>query len=142
MLTVLGLGIGSMTMLGGCSSGDELEIWTFSDELMEICDTYYKGKANVVIKSSVTQIQSDLINSIEAGKGIPDVIALEAAVVADFTAKTAEESYLVELDDIGGTNDMYSYTKSVASSTDGKILGLSWQATPGGFFIKKILLLN
>ena len=137
-LTLLGLGLGMSTLLSGCfGGGDQIEVWTFSDELMEICDTYYQGKANVSIKTSVTQIQTDLVNAIRSGNGIPDVVALEAAVVADFTSKTAADSYLESLDDITGTDDMYAYTKSVASSTDGQILGLSWQATPGGFFYRK-----
>ena len=137
LIGVLGLGVGTILTTSGCSQSKGIEIWTFSDELMDIVDTYYGGNASVIIKTSVTQIRSDLINAVESGRGVPDVIALEAAVVADFTTDTAEKSYLLPLDDIGGTDDMYEYTKSVATSTDGKILGLSWQATPGGFFYKK-----
>lgn len=127
--------IGGMT---GCrSSKNRITIWTFSDELQEIADTYYDGNANVIIKGSVAQIQTDLMNAKKSGRGIPDIVALEAAVVADFTSDTAANSGLVPLDDIEGTDDMYDYTKTVATSTDGKILGLSWQATPGGFFYKE-----
>ena len=124
-------------MLTGCRSNKKITIWTFSDELQEIVDTYYGRKANVIIKGSVSQIQSDLKNAQESGRGIPDIVALEAAVVADFTSKTAEASGLLSLDDIGGADDMYAYTKTVATSSDGKLLGLSWQATPGGFFYKE-----
>ena len=138
LLTLAGLSLGAATMLAGCGgSSDKIEIWTFSNELKDIVKQYYDGKANVSVKSSVTQVQQDLTNSIKSGKGIPDIVALEAAVIADFTSKSAEEAVLESLDDIEGTDDMYAYTKSVASSTDGKLLGLSWQATPGGFFYKK-----
>ena len=46
--------IGGMT---GCrSSKNRITIWTFSDELQEIADTYYDGNANVIIKGSVAII--------------------------------------------------------------------------------------
>lgn len=132
------LGVMAATSLVGCGkSKDTITIWTFSDELQEIADDYYDGRANVIIKGSVSQIQTDLMNATKSGRGIPDIVALEAAVVADFTSDVAANSGLVPLDDIGGTDDMYQYTKTVATSTDGKLLGLSWQATPGGFFYKE-----
>lgn len=138
LIPVLALTLGSATLLSGCNSGgDKITIWTFSNELKQIVNKYYGGNANVVIKSSVTEVQQNLVDAIDAGRNIPDVVALEAAVIADFTSKSSADSVLLPLDDIGGTNDMYEYTKSVATSTDGKLLGLSWQATPGGFFYKK-----
>ena len=139
LLVVSTLGVMAATSLVGCGSKSKgtITIWTFSDELQEIADDYYDGRANVIIKGSVSQIQTDLMNATKSGRGIPDVVALEAAVVADFTSDVAANSGLVPLDDIGGTDDMYQYTKTVATSTDGKLLGLSWQATPGGFFYKE-----
>lgn len=127
------LAAGSLT---GCGGSGEFVIWTFSPELKKIVQEYYGGRADVVVKTSVVQVRNDLNNSIRSGKNIPDVVALEAAVIADFTSKTADEAVLQPLDDIQ-TGDMYAYTKSVATSTDGKVLGLSWQATPGGFFYKE-----
>jgi hypothetical protein len=134
---LLALSIGAASFLGGCGD-NRVELWTFSNELKEIVKNYYgEDKVNVVIKPNVTQVRQDLANAIKNQKGIPDIVALEAAVVADFTSKSSIDADLVTLDDIEGTSDMYDYTKSVATSTDGKILGLSWQATPGGFFYKK-----
>ena len=133
----MGLAVLSITALTGCSKKKLFTIWTFSDELQEIVETYYDNKADVVIYDGVSMIQSNLVNAQKSGRGIPDIVALEAAVVADFTSKTAEASGLIALDDIGGTEDMYAYTKAVATSTDGKVLGLAWQATPGGFFYKE-----
>ncbi|WP_298768738.1 extracellular solute-binding protein [uncultured Fibrobacter sp.] len=143
LLLALALPILTIPALVGCGSGggETLVAWTFSSELKEIAEDYYREatgkKVKVVIKSTVTQVQSDLDNALRSGKNIPDIVALEAAVIADFTSKTAADSKLVSLDDIEGTDDMYQYTKGVATSTDGKLLGLSWQATPGGFFYKK-----
>lgn len=133
---------GAVASLTGCGSkGEDLLIWTFSPELKEIAEDYYAKetgkKVKVVNKGNVTQIKTDLTNAVNKGKNIPDIVALEAALVADFTKGIAAESNLVDLSGIEGTDQMYAYTKSVATSTDGKILGLSWQATPGGFFYKK-----
>lgn len=140
LLAVPLLAAGALTSCA-TGGGDQIVAWTFSTELKEIADNYYTRetgkKVKVVIKSTVTQVQNDLDNALRSGKNIPDIIALEAAVIADFTSKNSAESNLVPLDDIEGTDDMYQYTKDVATSTDGKLLGLSWQATPGGFFYKK-----
>lgn len=130
----------SASALVGCKKDtDKITIWTFSNELREIVNKYYAGKANVVVKASVTAVQTDLNNAIRSKKNIPDIVALEAAVIANYTDEpsTSAKSQLEPLDDIQGTDDMYDYTKAVATSTDGKVLGLSWQATPGGFFYKK-----
>lgn len=136
--TLFALSVGAMSLLSGCGKSDKVQVWTFSNELKEIVKNYYgEDKVNVVIKSNVTQVRDDLKNAIKSQKGIPDIVALEAAVVADFTSKSSVDADLISLDDIEGIGDMYDYTKSVATSTDGKILGLSWQATPGGFFYKK-----
>ena len=130
-------------ILTGCgkSNDNDLVVWTFSTELKEIAEKYYSKETNkkvkVTIKSSVTAIKTDLRNAINRGKDLPDVVALEAAVIADFTNTTSSESDLIDLSDIPNTDQMYDYTKAVATSTDNKILGLSWQATPGGFFYKK-----
>lgn len=128
--------------LAGCfgkstTKEGELLIWTFSDEMSKICQKYYSGNVKVIEKTSVTQVTADLANVQRSGKGIPDVVCLEAAVVAKLTDKTLDNSSLLSLDDISGTEQMYDYTKSVAKTVDGHLLGLSWQATPGGFFYKE-----
>src|SRR5574344_2497012 len=87
----------ALTFMSGAAScggsSDSITVWTFSTELKNIVSSYYTpdtgNKATVVVKSSVTQIQSELANAIHAGNGIPDVIALEAAVVADFTSMSS-----------------------------------------------------
>ena len=126
-LPLIALGIMSLSSLAGCKkSSNVVTIWTFSNELKQIAEKYYKkdtgGSVKVLIKSSVTQIKTDLRNAIKKGKNIPDIVALEAAVIADYTAVSADESYLMDLSDISGTEQMYDYTKSVATSTDGKLL--------------------
>ena len=127
----------SLTGCGNNGNDDELLIWTFSDEMLKICQKYYTGKVKVIEKTSVTQVTADLANVQRSGKGIPDIVCLEAAVVAKLTDKTLDNSSLLSLDDISGTEQMYDYTKSVAKTVDGHLLGLSWQATPGGFFYKE-----
>ena len=130
----------SATALSGCGdSGDKLTIWTFSDEMTNIVNKYYDGKANVIEKNTVTQVTSDLATAQRSNKNIPDIVCLEAAVVAKYTDVTidSKQAAFLSLDDISGTEEMYDYTKSVSKTVDGHIIGLSWQATPGGFFYKE-----
>ena len=140
LLPLLALAVGS---LASCNlfgkKKDKPVVWSFSDEMEEICEELYGDDVEFDYKTSVKQVTDDLRNARRSGRGVPDIIALEAAVVADFTAlaSTDEECYLEPLDDVGDTSDMYEYTKKVATSTDGKMLALSWQATPGGFFYRK-----
>lgn len=141
-ISLLALALAGLTGCGskGTKEG-ELLIWTFSDEMKEIVTDYYskhyEGVVNVDVKSSVTQVTYDLSNAQRARKGIPDIVCLEAAVIAKYTDKNINDSVFLSLDDIEGTSNMYDYTKSVATSLDGHLIGLSWQATPGAFFYKE-----
>lgn len=141
LLPALAMLSASTFSMAGCGSQDAIVVWTFSDELYRIAKEIYTpntgNKVVVQLKSGVAQVQTQLANACKDGVGVPDVVALEAAVVADFATETSDKSLLLPLDDIPGTEDMYDYTKQVVESVDGKILGLSWQATPGGFFYKK-----
>ena len=55
---------------------------------------------------------------------------------ADYALKYVNSDYTVDVKDLGitdnDTKDMYQYTKDIATA-DGKLKGLSWQATPGLF---------
>ena len=55
---------------------------------------------------------------------------------ADYALKYVNSKYTVDVKDLGltdnDTKDMYDYTKKIAS-VDGKLKGVSWQATPGLF---------
>ncbi len=127
-----------MAGLTGCntSSGKTITIWTFSNELSQISNNYFTKdtgvKVKVVIKGSVAKVVADFNNALRSGVELPDIIAVEAAKIA---AITNQPENFIDLTNVGNTEQMYDYTKSVASA-DGKLIGLAWQATPGGFFYK------
>ena len=133
---VLGMGVCAMT---GCSKNkDSLLIWTFSTEMNKIVKKYYSGhNVKVVNKGNVDAVRTDFEAYLEANKQVPDIICLEAAVVAEYRETTIENSPLLALEDITTTDDMYSYTKDVVKTPDNHLIGLSWQATPGGFFYRE-----
>ena len=119
-------------------TGESLTIWTFTNELKKIGKQYqnkFGKKVNVVVLGEVKDVVSNLLDAYDEGVGVPDIVALESAVVKDMDI----QPYLTPLNDIEGTEQMYEYTKSVASNEQGDIFGLAWQATPGGFFYKKRL---
>lgn len=127
------------SLLTGCGSSADYEftVWTFSNEMSKMVRKYYAGhNVNVVPKNSVTQVQTDFEAYLKAGKELPDVLCLEAAVVAEYRKKEDKDNPLMPLEDIADLSDMYSYTKEVVTTPDNHLIGLSWQATPGGFFYR------
>lgn len=138
---ILPLTLASLSVsLSGCSkTSDPLIVWTFTKELKTMIEDYYlkaNPKANVSIQTiELNSMKQKLALAIQTGKNVPDLVALEAQVVQSFT----EQDYLADLQsiiDTGATDDMYSYTKDVATNPKGEVVGLSWQATPGGFFYR------
>ena len=136
LLPIAAMSLGTITACH-VDTSEKLIVWTFTNELKKLVQNYYVKdtgkKVQVVVKSDVQSVVTELMDVWDEGIDIPDVIALESAVVKD----TDTQPYLLPLDDIEGTEQMYQYTKDVAKNDEGKIVGLSWQATPGGFFYKK-----
>ncbi len=138
-LLLFPLAAAAISSFTACSvdTSDSLVVWTFTNEISKLVRDYYTPatgkKVKVVIKDSVTTVVTELMDIWDEGIDVPDVIALESAVVKDKDT----QPYLLPLNDIENTEQMYDYTKSVASDAEGNLFGLSWQATPGGFFYKK-----
>lgn len=127
------------------SNGNQMVILTFTDELKNMINNYYLkahpedvGKIKVE-KSELNAMAQTLTQKMDNnGKNLPDMVALEAAVVLNFIEPDYRK-YLEPLNDIiesTSTDNMYSYTKDIVTADDGKIYGLAWQATPGGYFYK------
>ena len=135
---LLAMGIGALVGCGGSAPEAEFTIWTFSNEMSKLVRKYYSGhNVNVVLKQQgVTQVQTDFEAYRKAGKTLPDILCLEAAVVADYRDKEDKDNPLMPLEDVADLSDMYSYTKEVVTTPDNHLIGLSWQATPGGFFYR------
>lgn len=62
--------------------------------------------------------------------GLVDMFCFEA----DYATKYVKSEYVVDMDELGLTEAMkgqYKYTQDIVTNADGKIVGSSWQATPG-----------
>jgi ABC-type glycerol-3-phosphate transport system substrate-binding protein len=133
---------------GGASSasgsqsggGNKLIVWSFTDELNTFITDYYKGThPDVTIEYSFTpteQFPNKLDPVLAAGQGAPDVFGLEDA----FVRKYVESGLLLDLTDVYQEvkDKMIAYPIEVGSY-NGKVYGLSWQATPGGLFYRRSL---
>ncbi|GMO58128.1 MAG: ABC transporter substrate-binding protein [Treponemataceae bacterium] len=132
--------------VSGCSkkeSGEEsnkLVVWSFTDELEGLINKYYKpAHPDMVIEYSLTtteQFPNKLDPVLASGQGVPDVFALEDA----FVRKYVESGLLLDLTDVYNEvkDKMLEYPVQIGSY-NGKVYGMSWQATPGAMFYRRSL---
>lgn len=142
-LIVLAVAVVFMT---GCGKGmakpasGTLVVWSFTDELKNMIDKYYgPNHPAVKVEYSLTptdQFPNKLDPVLASGQGAPDVFALEAA----FVRKYIESGLLLDLTDIATEvkAKMLAYPIEVGTY-NGKVYGLSWQATPGAMFYRRSL---
>jgi ABC-type glycerol-3-phosphate transport system substrate-binding protein len=93
----------------------------------------------VNIEYSMTEqahFESRLDPVLASGSGAPDIIVMEAA----FVRKYIESGYLLDITDIFESykDRILPYTVEVGTY-NGRVYGLSWQATPGAFFYRRSL---
>lgn len=83
----------------------------------------YQDALDAVLENNLTASANDKV----------DLFLMEA----DYALKYVNSNYTLDVKDIGITDadtaEMYQYTKDVATASDGRLKGLSWQATPGLF---------
>jgi ABC-type glycerol-3-phosphate transport system substrate-binding protein len=138
-----------VTVLGACqkesggaapSGGTKLVVWSFTDELGGMVNDYYKAAhPEVTVEYSLTpteQFPNKLDPVLASGQGAPDLFALEDA----FVRKYVESGLLLDLTDIYNANrdKLLAYPAQVGSH-NGKVYGMSWQATPGALFYRRSL---
>lgn len=117
-----------------------LQVWSFTDELEGMINNYYlKDHPEVKIEYSMTpteQFPSKLDPVLASGQGTPDVFALEDA----FVRKYIESGLLLDLTDIyeAHKDKLLAYPTEVGSY-NGRVYGMSWQATPGAMFYRRSL---
>ena len=122
----------------GCNKGDALVVWSFTDEVGNMINNYYlKAFPDVKVRYAITiqeQYENRLDPVLRAGRGAPDVIVMEAA----FVRKYIESGELLDITDIYERNKdkILPYTVEVGTY-NGRVYGLSWQATPGAFFYRR-----
>lgn len=135
--------------------GKVVNIRCWNDEFINLFATYY-NKDLVTVKAKEEYKLGDITYkfNIVANQGNAYQDALDAVLEnnlnasandkvdlflmeADYALKYVNSNYTLDVKDIGITDadtaEMYQYTKDVATATDGRLKGLSWQATPGLF---------
>lgn len=140
MIVCMLLAICSVFSLVGCNDGgkgDELVIWTFTDEVKTMVEKYYKTeKPEAKIKVTVFEVNdmaTKLDNVLRSKKNLPDVVAIEQRYIR----KYATSGKLLDLSDMDSkTGEMYNFTKEAAKNNDGKVVAYAWQANPGVMYYR------
>jgi ABC-type glycerol-3-phosphate transport system substrate-binding protein len=123
-----------------CARDDGIIVWSFTDELGNMLNNYYAPAfPDVKFTYSMTpteQFPNRLDPVLASGRGAPDVFALEDS----FVRKYVESGLLLDLTDIAdrNRNKLLSYPIDVATY-NGRVYGMSWQATPGAMFYRRSL---
>lgn len=148
MKKILVVLVAAVVLFTGCAKKEEaakaasgkLVIWSFTDELKNMVDNYYVPTHPAVqVEYSLTptdQFPNKLDPVLASGQGAPDVFALEDS----FVRKYVESGLLLDLTDVANEvkSKMLAYPIEVATY-NGKVYGLSWQATPGAMFYRRSL---
>ncbi|MDR3335619.1 MAG: extracellular solute-binding protein [Treponema sp.] len=125
---------------GAAAGPSKLVVWSFTDEVGGLVNDYYKpAHPEVTVEYSMTpteQFPSKLDPVLASGQGTPDIFALEDA----FVRKYVESGLLLDLTDIYEANKskLLAYPAEVGSY-EGRVYGMSWQATPGAMFYRRSL---
>jgi multiple sugar transport system substrate-binding protein len=118
-------------------------VWSFTNEIGQMLE-YYKKSASfdpkkieiefVLVPSDVYQSKIDPV--LQSGKDAPDVFTLESA----FVKKYVETGYMDDLSPLKAAyKNTAQYTLDVTTDKKGKVVGLSWQVTPGAYFYRRSL---
>ena len=127
--------------ISGCKKDSgKLVIWSFTDELANMTNNYFKqSHPGVEVEYSQTpsdQFQAKIDPVLASGQGAPDIIALESA----FVRKYVESGLLLDITDVYEANKAKLLTYPVeVGSYKGKVYGMSWQACPGALFYRRSL---
>jgi ABC-type glycerol-3-phosphate transport system substrate-binding protein len=129
--------LAAVTVTSVFAAPKKLVVWSFTDEMAKMIEYYKKANPDVQIEFVLVPndvYQSKLKPVLQSGQGTPDIFTLEAAYVKGYV----ETGYMADLKPIEKfAKDTVAYTKEVTTSADGKLRGLSWQATPGAFFYRR-----
>ena len=120
---------------------DRLAVWSFSDEIENMI-AMHNVEAALGMRIDYTVIPTDLFSdrltpALRAGRFVaPDVFALESA----FVRRYIESGMLLDLTDLYNevSGSVLRYTVEIATH-NGRVYGMSWQATPGAMFFRRSL---
>lgn len=116
-----------------------LKVWSFTNEIETMAIAFEGKHPDVDVQyTMVPMTDGEYQTKIKASVGTtdaPDVVALEAAFVKEWV----EADFLADLNELLPlTEEMQTYPAVVEVGThEGILKGLSYQATPGGFFYRR-----
>lgn len=147
-----GVAVASLT---GCSAKHYLNVRVWNDEFVGRFRDYYpeikeetkKGEEFLLKNGTIVRFitvankdnayQNALDTALKAQSTTEDNEKVDMFLFeADYALKYVNSDYTMDIKDLGitenDTKEMYQYTKDIATA-NGKLKGLSWQATPGLF---------
>ena len=143
------------------AEGKVLNIWCWNDEFQSRFNAYYPEVKEIAEDKSTTTLNDGTIVkwTINPNEGnnyqnkLDDALrAQESAaaddkidiflIEADYALKYVDSPYTLDVKaDIGLTDEdlagQYKYTQEIATSADGKLKAVTWQATPGLFAYRR-----
>ena len=149
MKKILAVGLsGVMAMsvcgaLAGCGGNDNtLTIWSFTDEIQDIVEKFKEDmqpdyEIKVTLASTASH-HSKLTQALRSGNA-PDIFTVEYAYARNFV----NSGMLMSLSKDGfdmeeqAREELYEYTVDFMTDDGGTLRALSWQATPGAFFVRR-----
>ena len=128
-----------------------LNVWAFTDEVPKMLDKYkelhpdfpYEIKTTV-ISTTEGAYQPALDQALAAGGAdAPDIFCAEAAFVLKYTQGDASQYAApykdlgIDVDNLLKEADIAPYTVDIGTNTDGKLVGLGYQATGGAYIYRR-----
>ena len=132
-------------------SSNTINLWVFTDEVPKMVEKYVEEHPDFGYEINTTIIgttdgayQPALDQALAAGgEDAPDIYCAEAAFVLKYTQGDASQ-YAMPYEDLGIDVDqkiqdaqIAQYTVDIGSNTDGKVVGLGYQASGGAFIYRR-----
>lgn len=149
------------SLLAGCGGGtgssketsnpETINLWSFTDEVPTMVNKYLETHPDfgydvntTIISTTDNAYQPALDQALAAGgKDAPDIYCVEAAFALKYT-KGDSSQYALPYEDLGIDVDnkikdagIAQYTVDIGTNNDGKVVGLGFQATGGGFIYRR-----
>lgn len=130
-------------VLAGCGGGgDTLEIWSFTNEMNTIVEMFKEDmNPDFEIKVTIADTGShhNKLNRALGTSSAPDVFTVEYAYARSYLESGALMSLSADGFDMQtrAQERLYDYTVDFMTDSEGILRALSWQATPGAFFVRR-----
>jgi len=116
-------------------------MWSFTNELERPIEYFEERHPNITIELTIVPTEdypTKLKPTLKSGENAPDIFTGEASFIkqfidAGFYDVLEQDPYNVN------ASKLLDYTVDIGRNDDGKIVALSWQATPGAVFYRRSL---